>query len=60
MGPTVVCDRCGVAVPEGTPPGQAPLGWSVGVERGRTVVLCERCTRQNARSIEGKLDPDWW
>jgi hypothetical protein len=22
--------------------------------------LCEKCTRDNLRSIEGRLDSDWW
>ncbi|MFZ5869833.1 MAG: hypothetical protein ACOYXW_04790 [Actinomycetota bacterium] len=60
MGARAVCDRCGTPVPPGTPDDQAPLGWSFGVERGRTTWICERCTRENARSIEGKLGTDWW
>ena len=60
MDRPVTCDRCGTAAPPGTPPGQAPLGWSGGVERGRLTWLCETCVRENARSIEGKLDTDWW
>lgn len=60
MGAILTCDRCGTPVPPGTPPGQAPLGWSLGVEGNRRTWTCERCTRENARSIEGKLDSDWW
>jgi hypothetical protein len=37
-----------------------PLGWSTGVERGRPVVVCDECTRTHARSIEAKLDSEWW
>lgn len=56
----VTCDRCGTPAPAGTPDGQAPLGWSCGVERGRRQWLCSTCARENVRSIEGKLDTDWW
>jgi len=37
-----------------------PLGWTVAIERGRRVVTCTECTRTHARSIEAKLDPEWW
>jgi len=51
---SVTCGVCGaVAEP-------VPATWSSQVsERGRTW-LCERCTRDNLRSIEGKLDEAWW
>lgn len=52
----VACDRCGTLVTGPTP----PLGWSSGVERGRPSWICEACARENLRSIEGKLDEDWW
>ncbi len=52
----VVCSRCGMLVPGPTP----PLGWSSGFERGRQTWICEACARENLRSIEGKLDEDWW
>jgi hypothetical protein len=29
-------------------------------ERGREEWLCEQCSRQNVRSIEGRLDSAWW
>jgi hypothetical protein len=48
------CAVCGVTVPE------LPATWSSQAgERGRTY-LCDRCTRENLRSIEGKLDEAWW
>jgi len=51
---SVTCAVCGVTVPE------LPLTWSSQLsERGQTY-LCERCTRENVRSIEGKLDEAWW
>jgi hypothetical protein len=51
-----VCAVCG-ATADGD---DVPLGWSTGVERGRRVVVCEACTRSHARSIEAKLDSEWW
>jgi len=34
--------------------------WSLQVgARGQTW-LCERCTRENLRAIEAKLDEAWW
>jgi hypothetical protein len=56
MNERVHCHRCGQPAPSDPP----PLGWSGGVERGRHTWFCERCTRENLRSIEGKLSPEWW
>jgi DNA-directed RNA polymerase subunit RPC12/RpoP len=50
----VTCARCGLTVEE------LPLSWSTSVERGRTIYYCDRCSRENVRSIEGRLDPEWW
>jgi hypothetical protein len=50
----VTCARCG-ATEE-----QQPLTWSTSVERGRTVHYCDRCSRENVRAIEGRLDTEWW
>jgi IS5 family transposase len=30
------------------------------LEDGSVVILCPACAREHARSIEAKLDPDWW
>ena len=50
----VRCSGCGV------PADDLPLTWSTSDgPRGRQV-LCERCTRDNLRSIEGKLAEAWW
>ena len=43
-----------------TPLPTPPLGWSWGIERGRRTWICQACARENLRSIEGKLDEDWW
>jgi len=32
----------------------------LGVEHGRQIWTCDRCSRENLRSIEGKLDSPWW
>lgn len=49
------CDFCGTQV-EGEP----PLTWVTSYERGRQRIFCERCSRENLRSIEGRLDSEWW
>ena len=37
-----------------------PLSWVVSVEAGRTRTYCETCAREHLRSIEAKLDSEWW
>lgn len=54
--PALVCQVCGTPSPSDPP----PLGWSGGVDAGRTTWICESCARLNMRGIEGKLDPEWW
>ena len=39
---------------------EAPLTWLTSVENGRKLLYCDRCTRENVRAIEGKLDPVYW
>lgn len=53
----LVCATCGT-VPESEE--RARLTWSRALERNRTRWACERCSRENVRSIESKLDPAWW
>ena len=48
------CSGCGSAVP-----GNPPLTWSSAGPRG-AIWLCERCTRENVRAIEAKLDEEHW
>ncbi|MEZ0579153.1 hypothetical protein [Nocardioides sp. MH1] len=50
------CDFCGRTAPEEVP----PLTWSTSVERGRTRVFCETCSREHLRAMESKLDSEWW
>jgi hypothetical protein len=52
----VTCAFCG-ATADGPEP---PLTWSTATERGRVVLYCERCTRENLRAMESKLDQDYW
>lgn len=50
------CELCGA-----TPTTAADkLTWTSSVERGRTKHFCTPCSRDNIRSIEGKLDSEWW
>ena len=44
----------------GAAAGNVPLSWMVSVEAGRTRTYCEACSRQHLRSIEAKLDSEWW
>jgi transposase len=53
-GTSVTCARCGT-VSDGV-----PLTWSTSAERGRTLYYCDVCSRENLRSIEGRLDEQWW
>jgi hypothetical protein len=51
---TVTCAWCGATVDE------LPLTWSASVEGGVERHYCDRCSRENLRAIEGKLDSAWW
>ncbi|HET9500996.1 MAG TPA: hypothetical protein VFO98_12110 [Marmoricola sp.] len=50
------CAFCG-AVAEGEQP---PITWTSSVEQGSTRWFCDRCSREHLRSIESKLDSEWW
>lgn len=52
------CSLCGARAPDDAPARQA---WTTEVdpERG-AVVICPDCTRQYLRSIEARLDQEWW
>ncbi len=54
----VTCERCGLeaAPAEGDP----PLAWSCDRDSDGEHWVCPVCTRDNVRSIEGKLDQTWW
>lgn len=55
----LVCSVCGAA-PSSCEQPTARLAWSRATDGGRTVWTCDRCSRDNLRAIEGKLDPAWW
>jgi len=52
----ITCAWCGTGAEADEP----PLTWVSSVEDGRVRYYCERCSRENLRSIEGRLDSTWW
>jgi hypothetical protein len=52
--PTVSCAWCGTTA---SPP---PVTWTVQTAARGIEYLCERCTRDNVRKIEGSLPTDYW
>jgi hypothetical protein len=48
------CSWCGTAVDI------PPLTWTVQTSARGLQYLCEKCTRDNARNIEGQLPAEWW
>ncbi len=54
QSPSLSCSWCGATVET------LPLTWTTSLERGRQIFYCERCSREHLRSIEGKLDQDFW
>lgn len=48
------CAVCGTVVDD------RPPTWSLQVSERGAQWLCEQCTRDNLRSIEGRLDEAWW
>jgi hypothetical protein len=55
----LVCSNCELR-PEPGHEASARLTWSRGSSGTTPVWTCDRCSREHLRSIEGKLDPDWW
>jgi len=49
------CELCGRTSEQ-----ENPLGWSTEFVDGRTRRVCEKCTRDNVRAIEAKLEQEWW
>ena len=54
--PWPTCDFCGNTAPSA----EVPLTWATSVEGGKPRTYCERCAREHLRSIESKLDSEWW
>lgn len=63
-----VCSLCGRpaagaddAVPGASPESVAPPTWTTESDPVRgPVLLCPDCTREHLRSIEARLDQEWW
>ena len=55
----MVCGTCG-GTPAAAQRAAALLSWARGTELGRVVWTCPECSRRHLRSIEGKLDSQWW
>ncbi|MDT4957530.1 MAG: hypothetical protein QOD31_1329 [Pseudonocardiales bacterium] len=55
-----ICGRVADPVEDGNP----PLTWCADVvetrDGNRTRWVCAECTRKHVRSIEAKLDQQWW
>jgi hypothetical protein len=49
----VICSSCGATA-------ESPLGWITDVTERGVQHLCDRCSRENLRAIEGRLDPAYW
>lgn len=50
------CDFCG----DYSQTDELPLTWVSAVEQGRQKAFCPDCSREHLRSIEAKLDSEWW
>ena len=53
--PIVACALCGVTA------AGPPITWMHEQDHRRGGIwYCERCARENLRSVEAKLDAQWW
>ena len=50
------CDFCGTT----SESDEIPLTWTTATEHDRFKVYCDRCSRDNLRAMEGKLDSEFW
>ncbi|MFE7269561.1 hypothetical protein [Streptomyces sp. NPDC057623] len=50
----LVCARCGTRAEAPQPT------WTCSVENGTRHYICDICSRENLRAIEGRLDSAWW
>lgn len=54
------CHMCGRISDPGVD-GNPPLAWMLDQDaRGRRTWTCDACAAANVRSIEAKLDAEWW
>lgn len=56
---TIVCATCG-ATPAPQDRDAALVTWTRGTEDGRSEWTCPACSREHLRSIEAKLQRQWW
>jgi hypothetical protein len=54
------CSFCGKVSDPAEPGAAPPLTWVTSVENGKLKVYCQTCSRDHLRSIESKLDSEWW
>jgi hypothetical protein len=50
----VACVWCGITA------AGPPVSWTIQSSERGIEYLCEGCTRDNVRKIEGSLPTDWW
>ncbi len=53
---TTTCDYCGRVEDDAA----VLLTWSTARVGDRSETYCEQCSRAHLRSMEGKLDPEYW
>jgi len=62
-GDLAICNLCGRRADPDVD-GDPPLGWCADIvetaDGHRTRWVCAECTRKFVRSIEAKLDQQWW
>jgi hypothetical protein len=54
----VTCQICGLTATAAD--GDPPVTWVLDVAGDRRGWTCPGCARDNVRSIEAQLEPDWW
>ncbi|WP_170286050.1 hypothetical protein [Nocardioides rubriscoriae] len=55
---TLTCDFCGRQADEADE--ADTLAWTTSVENKRLKRYCVSCSREHLRSMEGKLDAEFW
>ena len=55
----VSCQICGASA-EADADGRAPLTWTMDTDGARVRWTCPRCSAEFVRSMEAKLEPEWW
>ena len=55
----VSCQICGL-VAEADEQGHPPMTWTMDNDGARVRWTCPRCSVEHVRSMEAKLEPEWW